>query len=98
MDVSALKINNESMDLIVRSLALEAHDFALSNGITSHSVEDQLPLVFSVLNSHLSDILDIRDVPAGDATSLAGISIRFSNEGYRLLASAAKDRVALPVN
>tara|TARA_R110002124_G_scaffold287223_1_gene471730 strand:- start:1414 stop:1710 length:297 start_codon:yes stop_codon:yes gene_type:complete len=98
MDVSNLQINDESMRFIVRSLALEAHDFAISSDIPSHSVEHQLPLIFSILNSHSGNILDIRDVPTSDASSLAGISIRFSNEGYRLAASAAKDRVASVVN
>ena len=98
MKVSELKINDESMNLIVRGLALEAHDFALSSGIPSHSVEHQLPLVFGVLDCYRSHLLDIQDVVAVNASSLPGLSIRFSDEGYRLLASAAKDRVASAVD
>lgn len=94
MKISELQVNDKSVALIVRSLALEVHNFATSRGIPSHSVEDQLPLVFSVVDSHLSDLLDFRDIPAGDTTSLAGISIGFSDEGYRLAARAAKDGVA----
>ena len=93
MDISQLQIDDESMDFIVRSLARETHDFALSRGIPSKSIDDHLPLVFGIVESQSSDLLDIRNVPASRATDIAGIRISFSNEGYGLLASAAKDRV-----
>lgn len=92
--VSDLEINDEAMGLIVFGLARECHEFALSRGIASHSVEDQLPLVFSVLGSNMSDLLDVRDVVTGDATCLAALNIGFSDEGYRRLADTAKDRMA----
>lgn len=98
MDVSKLHIDDESMGLIVRSLALECHDFALLSGIPSHSVEDQLPLVFSVINSHGGDLLNISDVPAAKASDIAAIRVSFSNKGYLRLARAAKNRVAGAVN
>ncbi|MFA7647851.1 MAG: hypothetical protein WCY15_12855 [Phenylobacterium sp.] len=91
---SELKFDNEAVGLIVLGLALEAHEFALARGIPSHSIDDKLPLVFGVLDGHLSHLLDVRDVPARDTSCLAALSIGFSDEGYRLLAAAAKDRVA----
>lgn len=94
MNVSELKFDNEAMGLIVLGLALEVHEFALARGIPSHSVDHQLPLVFGVLDGNLSHLLDARDVPALDASCLAALSIGFSDKGYRLLADAAKDRVA----
>lgn len=94
MKVSELHINDEAMLLIVRGLALEAHDFAASCGIPHGSVEDQPPLAFSVLDSHLNDLLEVRNVPATGTPYIAAIRIGFSNEGYRLAAQAAKDRVA----
>jgi len=93
MKVSELEINDKSMGLIVRSLALEVHKFCLSSGVFSHSVEDQLPLVFSVLDRHLSDLIDFCDIPAGGASGFAGLVIRFSEKGYRTIAEAAKNRV-----
>jgi hypothetical protein len=94
LKVSELQIDDESMRLIVRSLSLEAHDFTLGSGIAGHSVDDQLPLVFGVIDSHLSNLLDAGDIATPDATSLAVVRIGFSDEGYGLLARAAKDRVA----
>jgi len=93
MKLSQLEINDKSMGLIVRSLALEVHKFCLSSGILSHSVEDQLPLVFSVLDRNFSDLIDFCDIPAGDASGFAGLVIRFSEKGYRTIAEAAKNRV-----
>ena len=98
MDVSSLQFDDEAVSHIVLSLAREAHEFALASGIASSSVDDQLQLVLSILDGHLADLLDVRHVPAGDASCLAAIRVGFSNKGYRLLASAAKDRVASPVN
>lgn len=93
-DVSELKFDNEAMGLIVRGLALEAYEFALASGIPSHSVDDQLPLVFGVLERDLGHLLDMRNVPARSTSDLAALSTGFSDRGYRLLADAAKDRVA----
>lgn len=98
MIVSELQINDKSMMLIVRSLTFEAHNFALSRGITSHSIQDQLPFVLGIINGHAGDLLDIRDVPTRDATCLAAIRISFSDGGYRLRARAAQDGVANAVN
>jgi hypothetical protein len=97
MKVSELKFDDEAMGFIVRGLALEAHEFALARGVFSHSVDHQLPLVFGILNGKLSHLLDLRDVPAGGASCLAAIRIGFSDEGYRLLADAAKDGAASPI-
>lgn len=94
MDVSKLKFDDESMRLIVLSLAREVHHFALSRGIASHSVEHQLPLVFSILDSKASYLIDTSDVVTGEASCIAAVRIAFSDKGYRLLACAAKDRVA----
>lgn len=93
-DISEIQFNDESMLLIVFGIALECHDFALSRGISSHSVEDQLPLVFSVLDGHLSCLLNISDIATVGTTSVAGLTICFSNEGYRFLTDTAKNRVA----
>ncbi|KIN75512.1 hypothetical protein [Sulfitobacter guttiformis] len=94
MNVSELHIDNKSVGLIVRSLAVECHDFAVLSGIPSHSVEHQLPLVFGVLDSHGSDLLNVSDIPAVNTSDIAAIHISFSNEGYLSLARAAKNRVA----
>jgi hypothetical protein len=94
MEVSELQINDKAMMLIMRSLALEAHDFAASCGIPHGSVEDQLSLVFGVIHRHLNDLLEVRNVPATDTADVAAIRIGFSNVGYRLAAQAAKDQVA----
>jgi hypothetical protein len=94
MKVSELQINAEAMMLIVRSLAVETHNLAASRGIAHGSVDDQLPLVLGIIDSSPSYLLAIRDVPTSDTACLAAVSIRFSDKGYRLLAPAAKDRVA----
>lgn len=94
MRASELQINDEAMGPIVLGLALECHEFALASGIPSQSVDDQLPLVFGVLDRHLRDILNIRNVPAVGTSCLSGLRIGFSDEGYRLTAKAAKDRMA----
>lgn len=93
--VSDLKITDDkAMALIVLRLATEVHDFALSSGVASHSVKDQLSLVFGVLNSHLADFVSVTPVVAVDASDFAAIRVGFSPEGYRRIAIAAKDRVA----
>lgn len=93
--VSDLKVSDhEAVSRIVFGLARECHEFALSSGIPSHSVEDQLPLVFGVLNGNTGNLLDARVVPASGAADLAALRIDFSPEGYRFLAEAAKDRMA----
>lgn len=99
MNVSELQVGDDkTMGLIVLNLARECHEFALSRGIPSHSVDHQLGLVFSILGSHSSHLLNIIDVPTAGTSSLAGLSIGFSDEGYRLLAGAAKDRMANSVD
>lgn len=93
--VSDLKItDDEAMSLIVLSLATERHELALARGILSRLVEHQLPLVFGILNGNPGDLLDVVPVPASGASCIAAVHIRFSQEGYRRLAEAAKDRVA----
>ncbi|WP_424975287.1 hypothetical protein [Dinoroseobacter sp. S124A] len=92
------RINDESVRLVVLSLARECHDFAISCGIASHSVEHQLELVLGIIDSHRSDLLDVRDVPALNTTDIAAIRIGFSDEGYLLLAEAAKDRLTNSLN
>ena len=96
--VSELEVNNESIGLLVLGIARECHDLALSRGIPSHSVEDQLPLVFSVFDSNLRDLLRFREIPAAGTPCLAAIAMTFSPEGYRRAASAAKDRMANSVD
>lgn len=98
MDVSQLELNDESVGFIVRGLAGEVHDFALARDIPSHSVDLQLPLIFGILSSNSSDLLNVSDVAAVNATDVAGIRISFSDEGYRLLAKSAQDRAACPVD
>lgn len=95
LDVSGLEINSEVVTLIVLSLALETHNFALSRGIPSVSVESQLELVFGVLDCKISDLLDFGNVAAIDATCVGGISVRFSNIGYRSVALATKNAMAV---
>ena len=94
MDISQLQIDDESMRFIVFGLARETHDFALSCGIPSKSIDDHLPLVFCILNSQASDLLNVCYVPASNASDIAGIRITFSDEGYALVVNTAKDRVA----
>ncbi|WP_375553366.1 hypothetical protein [Roseovarius mucosus] len=96
--VSKLQLNNEGFTALMLGIAGECHEFALSRGIPSHSVEDQLPLVFGVFDGDFRDLLDIREVPTRDASGLASVSIGFSPEGYRRAAEAAKNRVANPID
>lgn len=99
MFVSELQVSDDkSIGLIVLSLARECHDFALSSGIPSHSVDHQLSLVFCILSRYASHLLNFRDVVAGDAPGLASLEIGFSDKGYLFLASAAKDRVAKAID
>ncbi len=98
LDVSELKLNDESVSLIVHSLALECHEAALAGGLFSESVEGQLGLVGSVIDSHGCDLLDISSVFTGGTPCIASISFGFSNERYLLLAEAAKDRVARAID
>jgi hypothetical protein len=98
MLVSNLKFNDESMNLIVLGLARECHDFATSRGITSHSVEHQLPLVFSILNCQSGDLLNVFDTSARLTTSIAAVSVSFSDEGYRRIAETAKNRMINSIN
>jgi hypothetical protein len=93
LDVSDLKLNDESVSLIILSLALECHNFAVSRGIPSHSVESQLHLVGDVFTRYSDHLLDVVSVLTPDAPSLAAINVRFSNEGYGRIAGAAKDRI-----
>jgi hypothetical protein len=93
LDVSALKFNDESVRLIVRSLALEGHYFALSRGISSQSIEGQLHLVFGVIDGKFGDLLDFVDVPASGTACIGGFTFGFSNIVYRSLALAAQDAV-----
>jgi hypothetical protein len=98
LDVTALPLNDESVRLIVHSLALECHEFALSCGILSRSVESQLKLVGRAFSDYGNDLLQVRHVPTTDASCVASIVIGFSNEGYRRVARAAKNRVAHSVD
>lgn len=91
--ISQLQIDDEAMRRIVFGLARECYDFALARDIPSLSIEDQLPLVAGILDSYPRRLVDIRSVPATGATSFAALTIRFSDEGYRFLAQAAKDRM-----
>lgn len=92
--VSELEFNDESVDLIVRSLALEAHHFALSRGVLETSVEDQLQLVFGILDGQIGNLLDVVDVPAVNASCIGSIVLRFSDEVYLGLTLAAQNAVA----
>ena len=98
LDVSQLKFNDESVRLIMGSLALECHHFAASRGVSHQAVDHELNLDLGVLDSQLGDLFHVVHVPAVDASCLASIRIAFSNEGYRRLADAAKDRMALAFN
>ena len=98
LDVSDLALNDESVSLMIHSLALECHEFALASGILSHSVEDHLPLVFSVLDGNSGDLLDFVSVITPDAPCIASLTVRFSDEGYAMAARAAKDRMANAVD
>lgn len=91
--VSELEFNDESVGLIVRSLALEAHHFALSRGVLETSVEDQLQLVFRILDGQIGDLLDVFDVPAVNASCIGSIALRFSDEAYLGLTLAAQNAV-----
>lgn len=93
LDVSELQVNDEAVRLVVFSLALEAHHFALTRGLLSQSVEHQLPLVLGIIDSHLSDLLNVVSVPAVRASDIAAVRVGFSQEGYRLAAEAAKNGV-----
>lgn len=92
--VSQLEFNDESVSLIVRRLALECHEFAVARDISGSSVEDHLSLVLDVLDGNLGGIMRFEDIPATGAGDICGLAIRFSSEGYRRLADAAKDRMA----
>ena len=93
-EVAAIKVNGEGIRFLMLCLAREVHEFAVSRDISHGAVEDQLPFVFGELNRNLGDILDIRCVPARDASSLSTLNIHFSYPTYRRVALAAKDRAA----
>ena len=94
LDVSQLEINDEAVALIINSLALECHDFALASGIPSGSVDLQLPGVLDVFSDLSHHLIDCRAVVTESAPCIANITLGLSNVGYRLMAQAAKDRVA----
>ena len=96
--VSGLKIDDEGIRAIMFGLASECHEFAASRGIPSKAIEDQLTLVLDVLSDLGRDLIDCRPVPAGGASCLAAMTIGLSPEGYRRVASAAKDRIARSVD
>ena len=98
LDVSQLKINDEAVALIINSLALECHDFALASGIPSGSVELQLPGVLDVFSDLSHHLIDCRAVVTGITPCIANITVGMSAEVYRLIALAAKDRVAHVAN
>lgn len=91
LDVDGLSFDDKAMALIVGSLALEAHYAATLRGVPSGTVVDQLPLVFSILNGHVGDLLDVRHVPTTDATCFASVVFCVSGEAYRRFADAAKN-------
>lgn len=93
-EIAGLEVNDETMRLVVLGLAAEVQEFALSRGIAGSTVEAQLELILREFEGDLGGLLDIREVPAVGATDIAALSVRFSAEHYRRLASAAKDRVA----
>ena len=93
-ELRTIKTDDKGVRFLMLCLAREVHHFAASRDIPQGSVEDQLPLVFCELNRRIGDLLDARCVPAGDASSLAGLRIHFSYPVYRLVAEAAKDRAA----
>lgn len=97
-ELSSVKFDDEGVRFLMLCLAREVHHFAASRDIPQGSVEDQLPLVFCELNRRIGDLLDVRCVSAGDASSLAGLSIHFSYPVYRLVAAAAKNRAACLVD
>jgi len=98
LDVRSLKIDDESVRLIVFSLASELQDFLFRNGVSEVPIVSQLEFVMSVLGSDSRRLLDITDVPTTNASDIASIRVRFSNEGYRFLANAAKDAAAVTFN
>lgn len=97
LNVSVLPFDPEGCDeavsLIVHSLALEAHEFALARGIPSQSVDSQLGLVERVLERYSGDLLYFVRVPAVGATCIGAARSGFSQECYRLMTQAAKDAV-----
>ena len=97
-EILELKVDDEGVREIVLGLARECHDFAATRDVTHLSVEEYLPFVFGELDGKLGDLFDVSDVPAVDTPDIATISIRFSDEGYRRLAEAAKDRVARSID
>ena len=98
LDVSNLEINDETIALIINSIALECHAFALSRGIPSGSADLQLNLVFEIFVDYSHHLIDSRVVPTGGTSCIAAITLVLSNEGYGLIAQAAKDRVAYAAN
>jgi len=92
--VSDLKINDKAVSRIALGLAGECHNLALARGVTGGAVKDHLPLVFSVLDGRIGDLLLVSPVSTGCASELAAIRIGFCPLGYRRIAEAAKDRVA----
>ncbi len=97
-ELATIQVNDEGVRLLMHCIAFEAHKFAALRNVTERAVEDQLPFVFSELNRSLGDLLDVRSVPARDASCLASVSISFSYPVYRLVADAAKDRAVSIVN
>ena len=91
--LSGLRLGDEAIGLIVHRLASECHQFAVAYGIPSQSVKSQLGLVLDVLNGYLPDMFRFGPVVASGASGLA-MHIAFNPETYRLVAQAAKDRVA----
>jgi hypothetical protein len=98
LDVSELLFDDKAVPLIVGSLSLEAHNAAFLRGVTGGTIEDQLPLVFSILDGHLSDLLDVRHVPTTQATCFASVVFGVSSKAYGRFALAAQNGEADLIN
>lgn len=96
--VSELEVGDESVAILVRSIALECHDLALSRGIPSESVELQLPLVLGVFGDYSRDLILACPVATSGAAEISAIKFSFIPLGYRAFANAAKDRVLRAVD
>lgn len=104
LDVTTLEFNDEAVALIVGSLALEAHHAAALRDVTHGAVEDQLPLVFRILDGNTADLLDTISVVTSPTPSLSGsfcigiADFRFCDEAYRRFALAAQDGAVCAVD
>jgi len=98
LDVSELTLGNEAVALVLFSLALEAHHFALSRGIFHHTVERQLHLAHDIISRNLQRLLLAGPIVASGTSNHCAVRIQFSAQAYLLMTKAAQDGVLLALN